>query len=899
MSTKSIYCKSLFSLLTLVLALVSFSSLLLSNVSAQAARGSQNQGAGAGVGGADLCGDDQTISASPADYAAGTIADCNYKKLKYGDEISRAGGSVDDLETSSLTGPPETWINTLLRGISGDTSVFASDVNVKLTQGDTGLLFALMKKDTGGLNGGVRALNKDLLNQKPISGTEFFEEKVYALTHPGEVKAQDVYYRGTGFDLLKPVQSFWGWSVNIVYGLLIFIIIGVAFAIMFRNQIGDGIAISIQTAIPNIALAMLLVPLSYAISGLIVDGMTLGLNVTQQFLLGPGAPGREVYDARETEFTCDLFTDAPGLDSTDNCDPAAGLGADDVRVSWLYASANLNYSDEIFGFTEDLPIILGFHDVLQSLIGWLAGGISAIVNLILGIILLLTGLRIFWALFNKFILFIMGPIFAPFFFAAIAVPGQGINAAMQYVKLLSSAALYYIVAYAMTLLSLIFSSAVFQNKIAGLGFSAITPPMLAFENILAGSGGTQVPATFINFYTALISLGIYLMIPKTLKNIDAMLGTEQALPSFVTDAWDSAKESINLGRQGLNIARNAPGQISGAVSTAKGLPGRAQRRLIQAQQSALNLTDRVRGIRPGEQGSFAFRRSQKLRDDIDDLENKRAAAMAEGNTARALYYENMSTLKKNALEGIKSSEFGGANSNIEKIADEGAKLTAEVSWGGQNTGGYITIPDKTMDIMRDRYRRMRAGERGIERSFKLPPAGKITLKPEGFKLTPNVLARLAVIGTSLTDATPTNRPGVNDPSADALVNAVPTAGNDVQGPSRRGLSNVPGSRTGWQINYGNEGSFVNTMNDTLQFAGGAVEIDWQLPHVSPDGGGSWSIGFAFVIPDIRVFLDPGGFGFGPDKAARTGKFKFQVQGIGNERGNVTSNEVVIQLQSNG
>src|SRR5690606_18904813 len=162
-------------------------------------------------------------------------------------------------------------------------------------------------------------------------------QKVYALTNPGRVYAEDLgvapapyFPSGTGFQLLQPIQAFWGWSVNIVYGILILIIIGIAFAIIFRNNLGGSQVVTIQSAIPSIALAMILVPLSYAISGLFIDAITIGTNAVHAFLLGPGAPGNAVYESRNV-----LLKGKCENQTSDDASCDRGLYADDDRVNWF------------------------------------------------------------------------------------------------------------------------------------------------------------------------------------------------------------------------------------------------------------------------------------------------------------------------------------------------------------------------------------------------------------------------------------------------------------------------------------------------------------------------------------------------------------------------------------
>ncbi len=575
-------------------------------------------------------------------------------------------------------GAPLVTVATLVTNLNNPEQV--CDMNRVITDNDPDgaalqRIFASHAKRSKNLVGSVIALNSNILKQRPVSGTEFIEQKIVALQNIGNVKAQqnqgvpdpdDLYYRGTGFDLLKPVQAFWGWSVNIVYGILIFIIIGVAFALMFRDSIGGATAVTIQNSIPNIALAMILVPLSYAITGLFIDGITLGVNVTHAFILGPGSPARPVFDNRNTTFPLDSLVTLPGVVDT----PAdRGLHADDIRVSWLYAGTNLGITDEFATAINELGPQFGIVQLFASL-----GAESIfipIINLIVGLILLLTGLRIFWLLIQKFLIFILGPMFAPFIFATIAMPGNGVKSIVTYAKIMGSGTLYYVVAYAMILLSIVFSSSYFQNQIATVGQTTFIPPLTGIEEIIrSGAGSTNA---FVNgvvpVYMALISLAIYMLIPKTLKNIDEALGANVGL-SFIGDAIQSTKDSINLGKN-----------IGVAGQKAFNAPATLNKYRTQGYQAVANAFDRLRGIKPGEEGSYEYRRRARQQARISALDAQRRAALESGTAWGAVKGRAYATLGNMAQRTAEAVDTAPGASGTK--TEGGTKLEAEAAWAGQ------------------------------------------------------------------------------------------------------------------------------------------------------------------------------------------------------------------------
>lgn len=437
--------------------------------------------------------------------------------------------------------------------VTGTTGYDLGCAKDRLAQGDPSKLLSIVESASGGLVGGFGNAVALLLEQRPLSGIDYIEQQVYALTNPGQVSAQEppAYYRGTGFDLLRPMQSFWGWSVNIVYSLMILIVIFVAFGIIFKTSLSGGAVVALQAAIPNIVLAMILVPLSYAITGLFVDGITVGVNVVHQFLIGNGSPGYEIYKNRNTEFPLGQLLAVRGssapVSSFDR-----GLYADDIRLSWLYVSANLGYTEKLRPAIINVAGILPLGDAIESVANSFIGDvILVVVNLVIGFILLWTGARIFFLLFKKFVVFLVGPLFAPFIFATIALPSGGTKMIFSYLKSIGSGSLYYIVAYAMFLLSMILASDYILVQVAAIGTPSFMPPLVGLESVVffADTAGSTIPGGLVTFYLVVASLVIYMLIPSTLKKIDAMLGVnEGGMMAIFNDVKKSVSDSVGMAK---------------------------------------------------------------------------------------------------------------------------------------------------------------------------------------------------------------------------------------------------------------------------------------------------------------------------------------------------------------
>lgn len=113
---------------------------------------------------------------------------------------------------------------------------------------------------------GLASITDSLINTRPSSGIQYITEAASNLHIIPEAHAQ-----GVGYQTLRPIQTLWAVSRNIAYLLAIIATIAVAFMIMFRVKISPQAVVTIQSAIPKLAIALILITFSYAIAGFIID----------------------------------------------------------------------------------------------------------------------------------------------------------------------------------------------------------------------------------------------------------------------------------------------------------------------------------------------------------------------------------------------------------------------------------------------------------------------------------------------------------------------------------------------------------------------------------------------------------------------------------------------------
>ncbi len=407
-----------------------------------------------------------------------------------------------------------------------------------------------------GISGMIILSATNLLQARPASGVIFALDQVDKVVSPGAVYAQTTstqptgapqpYFPGTGYALLTPIQSFWGWAATLSFSFMTLIIIVVAFAMIFRARLGGKQVVQIQNAIPGIVLAMVLIPLSYPISGLFIDGITLSTNIFHDFIFGPAGPGASVYqvgpsgDAAKTK-----GSNCTGSDCQDafGGDGTRGLYGDDWRVSSLRIREQFGAIPIATGIAQSFcttnastgqqancnNINLGQFNLIDSVVSafqnnsGLAMLIGNILNLIFNLIAIVISLKITWKLIKKFVTMIFLPIVSPFIFATVAIPGRGTAIMFDYFKQMGNAALHFIVTYCLFLVVIVFANPAFHGTITDASaISGYRPPVLAgwLTSIISVNGGISSSVIF-----TLLALGLFIAIPTILDDLDKAFKT--------------------------------------------------------------------------------------------------------------------------------------------------------------------------------------------------------------------------------------------------------------------------------------------------------------------------------------------------------------------------------------
>lgn len=265
----------------------------------------------------------------------------------------------------------------------------------------------------------------------PASSIQYVE---YALNNLNPVNP--AYAQGFGFSQLNPILNIWKAFRNIAYVFFVFIFVIMGFAIMFRMKISPQAAVTIQSAIPRLVVALLLVTFSYAIAGLIIDlSYTLGI-IFLRILTTAGNFQQNATDV-EQHYINGTF---PGVAGT-------------FVSSWWHGFDNVMefFTPAITPAMQNLFSNLSggaFISVIGRILGGIGGGaIGIVINLLIGFALFVSLVRIFFTLLMSYIAIIVSIIFGPIQLMLDALPFEtGFGAGTWFRNLIANTFIFPITA---------------------------------------------------------------------------------------------------------------------------------------------------------------------------------------------------------------------------------------------------------------------------------------------------------------------------------------------------------------------------------------------------------------------------------------------------------------------
>lgn len=342
---------------------------------------------------------------------------------------------------------------------------------------------------TGSVFGTTAAMIAGLY-QPPVSTTEYLADISQNI---GLI--QPAYAQGTGWHALQPILKIWKVCRDLAYLFMVVIFVAIGMMIMFRAKIDPQTVASIQSALPQLVLALLLITFSYAIAGLIFDLMEFGTT----FL---------------TSLIVDQLAEYP---------PGYGPRGEE---RWNIFRLAMEALGEIVKLEDiDIPQVglLALVNLVQGILTALGAG-NSITQFVLAIVLVFTAFKLFFALLSRYVIFILTTIFGPLLLIFSAIPGKG-NIAGTWLKALIKAAIVFPAVYAVLAIAAIISNAPAWKVLQEV---QITEPLYAPRMLSVVSDPSMIKN--------LLGLGILLISPSIPDMIDQAFEKRPGPPAFAAAA---------------------------------------------------------------------------------------------------------------------------------------------------------------------------------------------------------------------------------------------------------------------------------------------------------------------------------------------------------------------------
>ena len=325
---------------------------------------------------------------------------------------------------------------------------------------------------------------------------------------------------GIGFSALKSLTGLWKIFRNASYLILVIILIGIGFLIMFRIKLNPQTVISLENSLPRIVVTLLLITFSFPIAGFLIDLMYIVMALGVMLFSGYIDVGSEIQFLSGNGWTLwdkiflngDVWQVGPALfeilpASTGNV----------IKVSLTIIVFFLITRFEVVKKAAEAEAATGVGGITGGIISGVLGSIVGKVFLglifiwapfLLSVVVILTALfvffRIFFLLFKSYIKILLLVIFSPFILLLVAIPGQKMFSI--WIKQMLSNLIAFPIVSTLIILSTVISGLDNEGKLW-------TPPFL-YSN-------QNRPILL------LVSIGILFIIPDVVKVVRGALGIKE------------------------------------------------------------------------------------------------------------------------------------------------------------------------------------------------------------------------------------------------------------------------------------------------------------------------------------------------------------------------------------
>lgn len=324
---------------------------------------------------------------------------------------------------------------------------------------------------------------------------------------------KEAYAQGTGWSTLQPVLNLWKVFRNLAYLVFVVVFVVIGFMIMLRSKIGGQTVVTVQAALPNIIVTLLLITFSYAIASFMIDLIYLSIYI----VVGLFENGK-IIETGTGSLTRDKL-----------------MNTNIIKLGWQSIWGFKPGTDTVRGAADAVGEVVS--DVLQSkFIGNIIAG--SLAYLIFAVALLIATFKTFFQILMAYIGIILNVIFGPIILLSNAMPGS--KSFSNWIKgLLANVLIFPVVAIMFILAAALTGSG--DNELGVLGSIAGS---FQSTTILPFIGGTNASAL-----GGLIGFGMLMIMPKITEMIQKMLKVESPLAGMAGAAMEPISQGWKLGPQ--------------------------------------------------------------------------------------------------------------------------------------------------------------------------------------------------------------------------------------------------------------------------------------------------------------------------------------------------------------
>lgn len=360
-----------------------------------------------------------------------------------------------------------------------------------------------------GAIGSVSNLIGALYTAPPASGITYLASLKDNLIPGRTAYAQE----GKGYSSLMLLMPVWRAFRNLAYLFFTIVFIVIGFAIMFQLKISPQAVVTVQSALPNIIIALILVTFSYAIVGLLIDLTYVAIYLAVAFLasqpdISP-ALGKGNIAELQDQFTGGFFSVIQGIYQATGLPLQAGIFGLGALIGGLVGALVGSF----------VPVAGTAGGAVFG--GWVGGGLFI---LIFQIMVLYLVIKLFISLLKAYLGVLFSLILAPLQIMLGAIPGQsGFGSWLR--GLLSNLLIFPALAIFLILARILIG--LYQGSGAGLW----TPPLFSFPG---------------NIMPAILGLGILFMMNKIPDMVrDALSVKPFKYGTGITEAADSPRRAVS------------------------------------------------------------------------------------------------------------------------------------------------------------------------------------------------------------------------------------------------------------------------------------------------------------------------------------------------------------------